>query len=69
MSPLYAQFMTANYKFTLTKQTLHQYLSINDLLKATKNCEQLKCLPLASTGDTDPLIDCVKNCTTGIRQI
>ena len=45
---------------------------MNDLLKATQDCEQKRCTKIANDlkpENLEALEHCVRNCTTGIREV
>ena len=73
LNPITTLYTAAYYKFIMTDQSLKQYQKTNELMLAQSNCEKQRCLKLAegmqSDADVEELQACVKNCSTGFREV
>ena len=68
LNDLDTKCLMAHFKFLLTEHTLDQYASMTEILGQQKSCEQ-KCLKRMDAMSKNEFLDCVKDCSTGTREV
>ena len=63
-----SKVLMAHFKFLLTEQTLDQYASMTEILRQQKSCSQ-KCLKRMNAMKKNEFEDCIKDCSTGTREV